>query len=386
MKVAVIVGSLTRSAGGLFNSVRMSSHYLLRQGVDVEVFGFERVDVASDLDAWLPIVPKPLGSSLRSVASRVGIPGALDDGKYDVVHQHGIWQPFSLNTRAWGKRNDRPVVVSPRGMLDAWAMQNSAWKKRIAMRLFEGSNLRNASCLHALNTSEMDTMRELGLDNPVAIIPNGVAPNEKDSMIKRPSAYLRDGRRKLLFLGRIHPKKGLNETLEGWAGAQQIDESLAKDWVLVIAGWDDGGHLNDLQRKADSLGLSGSVIFQGPAFGADKESILCHSDAFILASHSEGLPMSVLEAWSHGLPVLMTPECNLPEAFDVGAAIKISTDPVEIARKISTSLSDPGLSSYGETGMALVASKFTWKKISRDFASLYGWLAGASEKPDFVVT
>lgn len=384
MKVAIMVGSLTRSAGGLFNSVRLSSKYLLGQGVDVDVFGYERVDVASDLNEWLPIVPKPLGSSFRSIATRLGVPGALDAEDYDLVHQHGIWQPFSLSTRSWGKRLDRPVVISPRGMLDAWAMRNSAWKKRIAMRLFERSNLKSASCLHALNANEMETMRRLGLENPVAIIPNGVTPGVMERTIAPPDAYARESRRKLLFLGRLHPKKGLIETLDGWARAQGIDDSLAKDWVLVIAGWDDGGHLGELERHADSLGIAGSVMFSGPAFGAEKESILHHSDAFVLASHSEGLPMSVLEAWSHALPVLMTSACNLPEAFDIGAAIEISTAPEEMARTIAVSLTDPSLSYYGETGRELVSNKFTWERISRDLASLYGWLCGASDRPDFV--
>ena len=165
-----------------------------------------------------------------------------------------------------------------------------------------------------------------------------------------------------MYLGRIHPKKGLVNLLRAWASVARPQSSdfcpLSSDWTLTIAGWDQGGHEAELKRLATELeipwrdcreapsplrGEGGrkpdevdfsisafqrfSVFFLGPLFGAEKAAAYRSCDAFILPSFSEGLPMVVLEAWAYGKPVLMTPECNLPEGFAVSAAIRIETNP-----------------------------------------------------------
>ena len=130
-----------------------------------------------------------------------------------------------------------------------------------------------------------------------------------------------EGRKVLLYLGRLHPKKGLSILLRGWKEASKRE----RGWVLVIAGWDQGGHREELEQLARELKITDSVHFAGPLFGEARETAYQNANAFVLPSLSEGQPLVVLEAWSHARPVLMTPECNLPEGFEKRAAIRMNT-------------------------------------------------------------
>jgi poly(glycerol-phosphate) alpha-glucosyltransferase len=204
----------------------------------------------------------------------------------------------------------------------------------------------------------------------------------------------------LLFLGRIHPKKGLVALLKAWAEIQNPKSGIknSKDWELVIAGWDQGGHEAQLKNLCGELGLqvssrawqedlklnscklktsppeleSADVHFFGPAFGEEKDALLRSADAFVLPSFSEGLPMSVLEAWSYGLPMVMTPECNLPEGFASGAALEIrsSAGGFEGMRTL-IEMTDQERAAMGMRGRRLVEERFTWPKVAAQMKAVY---------------
>ena len=186
------------------------------------------------------------------------------------------------------------------------------------------------------------------------------------------------GRRIMLFLGRIHPKKGLMNLLQAWA---RLPADAA--WQLVVAGWDQGGHQQELETFAAAHGLRDRVTFVGPLHGPVKAAAYANANAFILPSFSEGLPMTVLEAWAHGLPVLMTPACNLPEGFAEGAAAEISTDPEMMARSLLRFMSagDHERAAFGLHGRALAENRFNWTRIAGEMLSVYRWVAGAGPRP-----
>lgn len=387
LSVAVLTASLGDRAGGLATSVPAGVNGVTRHGIEVHVLGLEepRLDLASlPYDrATLRAVPAWPTPGLRLAPA---LDRALARIDADVLHLQGLWLYPSIATLRWRLRTGRPVMISPHGMLDPWALNNSAWKKRLALAAFERRNLSGAACLHALAAGEVTAFRALGLAAPVAVIPNGVDPPAPRACAARPSCLEGDTRRVLLFLGRLHPKKGIAEALRAWAIAVRGAPALRRDWVFAIAGWDDGGHAAALRRLSSELGVAASVRFTGPVFGADKAALLEAADAFILPSHSEGLPMAVLEAWSHGCPVLMTRACNLPEGFAAGAAVEITTDPAEMAGVLATRLADPALAGLGTAGRALVAERFSWDRIGRDLAAVYRWLAGHGPIPACVVT
>jgi poly(glycerol-phosphate) alpha-glucosyltransferase len=134
--------------------------------------------------------------------------------------------------------------------------------------------------------------------------------------------------------------------------------------------------------------LDSDVIFWGAAFGKEKEDLLRSADAFVLPSFSEGLPMSVLEGWSYGLPVVMTPECNLPEGFAADAAIRIETSVESIAEGLGTlfSMNDADLMTMGAKGRGLVEERFTWKSVASQMREVYDWMLGGGVAPSSVIT
>lgn len=377
ISLGIALTSLSRLSGGLFHSVRRSALALAEAGLDVTVYGVEDIHTDEDLAAWAPLTPK--------VFPRVG-PAALGIGKgmarelkaarHDVVHQHGLWQFASIAALASGA----PVMISPRGMLDPWARANSGWKKTLAAALFERRNLHRAACLHALNASEVAAIRAYGLGNPIAEIPNGTDIPDLSAPRARPDWLPEDGKRTLLFLGRLHPKKGLAELLRGWAGLRDTAPELHVQWRLVIAGWDDGGHLETLHALAQELGL-GEVIFPGPLHGAAKDSAFAHADAFILPSFSEGLPMAVLEAWSWGLPVFMSEACNLPVGFTENAARRVEPIPDVLVKTLVEGLAAPDLDTMGARGRKLASQRFAWTPIAEQHIEAYEWMLQRGARP-----
>ncbi len=376
ISLGIVTGSMSRKAGGLFNSVRKSAIHLAQAGADVSVYALEDEYSREDRGEWAPLDPIVLPTRLAKVFPHApDMARTIAQGDHDVLHLHGLWQLHSRDVNRWKRRTGRPVMISPRGMLDPWALKNSGWKKKLVGAWFEDRNLREADCLHALNPSEATAMRAFGLANPIAVIPN--ATDLPDIAPRRES----EGRRTLLFLGRIHPKKGLAELVNAWALACSRRPSLRRDWQVVIAGWDDGGHAEPLAKQIAERGLEDSMTLPGPAFGAAKDTLLRDADAFILPSYSEGLPMSVLEAWAYRLPVLMTRQCNLPEGFAHGAAIEIETEPGALSSTLEQTLCDADLAPLGEAGRRLVEERFSWPRVAREHLAVYRWMISGGEAP-----
>jgi poly(glycerol-phosphate) alpha-glucosyltransferase len=269
-------------------------------------------------------------------------------------------------------------------------VRNSRAKKRVAGMLFEHAHLRHARCLHALNDSEYRAIRGYGLVNPVAIVPNGVDLPDSAGTKCEPdwSSSLPSDSRSLLFLGRIHPKKGLGNLLRAWAQAREECAAAASPWHLIIAGWEQGGHRQELEQLSATLGTRTSVHFVGPQFDEQKTASLARADAFILPSFSEGLPMAVLDAWSHRLPVLMTPQCNLPEGFAAQAAIGMAPEPVSICAALEELFAMTALErrAMGDRGRRLVEERFTWPALAASMCSVYSWILGRGPMPACVVT
>jgi poly(glycerol-phosphate) alpha-glucosyltransferase len=403
MHTLCLLESISRADGGIFEAeCALQRELFVGQGVQVDVVGLEDCYTSEDLSRWLPLKPQ---------AVKTKGPGALGyssellsamDSKADILYAATLWKYPSWVSLQWSERTGKPMMVAPHGSLDLWALKNSAWKKRLAAMLFKNRQLHKATCLRALCQSEAYAIRAYGLPQPIAIIPNGVALPEEEKVEGERWKVEKGGGKTLLFLGRIHPKKGLPNLIRAFKQAlDSRPSSLDVPWQLVIAGWDQGGHEAELMKLCEELDLrvesresrveshhSGSeVIFHGPAFGEEKKTLLRRADAFVLPSFSEGLPMSVLEAWSYQLPVVMTPECNLPEGFAADAAIRIETGVESIAEGLETlfSMNDDDLRTMGAKGRVLVEERFTWKTIAVQMREVYDWMLGGGTPPGSVI-
>ncbi len=371
------MSSLSRLGGGLVSSASHLAQSLARKS-RVKIFGWLDEFTEADGAAWLPLNPQAFpvsGPHAFGYAPSLG--KALRTDPVDILHTHGLWTYPSVATR----HAHKPYLVSAHGMLDAWALQNSRWKKRMAGWFFENAHLRRAACLHALCPAEAEAFRAYGLTNPICVIPNGVdLPEELVEGDPPWSRSIPSDHKVLLYLGRLHPKKGLLNLLHAWSDSQ------SHPWHLVIAGWDQGGYETELRELTRRLGLEKSVHLSGPLFGTSKSAAYRGADAFILPSYSEGLPMVVLEAWAYSKAVLMTRECNLSMGFEAQAALEIRPSQDGIAEGLRSlfSIKDEAREKMGLRGKELVATHFNWVTIADQMHAVYEWVLGGG-KPSSIL-
>lgn len=396
MRLLITMSSISRMAGGLYSSVRHLAKNLTDKGVQIDVLALQDRYAEEDSGAWAPVVPRVFKSmDVLNFRFSPQLIRAVMANKYaDMVHSHGLWQSPDLAAYLWACRHKKPSIVSPHGMLDAWAVGHSKWKKRMALALFEREHIENAACLHALTEQEMNSLRTFGLNNPVCVIPNGVdlPPQEEVSSgngpLMPPGLPAGDKRKMLFYLGRLHPKKNLPNLLHAWALLCKQKPVRCAEWVLVIAGWDESGHRHRLEQLIKDLRIQSSVILPGPLYDEAKDAWYRRVSAFVLPSMSEGLPVSVLEAWSYSVPVLMTEQCNLPKGFETQAAIKTGIDVQSISRGLDELTGMPAveLAAMGCRGRRLVAEEYSWDRISSRMLLVYKWLVGGGARPDCVFT
>lgn len=292
------------------------------------------------------------------------------------VHIHGLWEGSTAAAVGAARRAGRPYVISAHGMLEPWALRNKRWKKQVYAALVERGNVGGATCLHALTEAEVEDYRRFGARGPIAVIPNGVSVPQGAG----PEPFLAQhpelrGRRIVLFLGRIHFKKGLDILVEAWG---RISESHPEA-RLVLAGPDSENTRAAVERHIAALGLASSVCLPGMLRGAEKWSAMAAAEAFVLPSYSEGLSVSALEAMGMGLPVILTTHCHLPEAARAGAGWEIPSEVGALTSVLQQMLGQPVAANraMGANGQRLVRDRFTWNAVGAQMRAVYALAAGA---------
>ena len=305
----------------------------------------------------------------------------------DVVHNHSLWMlPNSYASRI-AKKYHKPVVITVHGALEPWAIQHSGWKKQLAGKWFQFRDLHEADCLHVNSLQELEGIRQFGLRNPVAIIPNGINWDQFATLPSPDSFYANrpelKGKRIVLFMARLHKKKGLMHLLESWEKLH----SQFQDWHLCIAGPDDG-YESFVREFVQIRNLSDTVSLLGVLRGEEKRQALVAAECFVQPSFSEGFSMSVLEAMASGKPVLITPGCNFPEAMQSGCAIEVEPNAESTSQGLRQLLmmSRDQLAAMGARGRELVMEGYTWESVAQRTLHLYRWLLGLDSQPHFVET
>lgn len=322
---------------------------------------------------------KCVGTSLSILRtlSNLAVGGFLNDAirQADVVQIHGLWQRHCVTTGILARRHRKPIVISAHGMLEPWALRNKSWKKWPYSLLLERPNLRQAAVLRALTVAEVDNYRQFGLSNPVVVIPNAVDTPPKAS----PDLFLSNwprlrGQRVVLYLSRIHYKKGVDILAKAWARiAAQFPDAH-----LVIAGPDSEATQSTVEQLVKEGSIGDRVTFTGPVYGELKASLLSAASLFVLPSHSEGFSLAILESLAAGVPVIITDHCNFPEVAQSGSGWIIAPTLLELERSLREALETTAsdLSSRGQRGRQLVQDNYSWSRVGQQMADVYDWVLG----------
>jgi glycosyltransferase involved in cell wall biosynthesis len=294
--------------------------------------------------------------------------------KADIVQIHGLWTGHSSATLDFASKFWKPAIVSAHGMLDGWALQHKKWKKVPYSALIERRKLSRVTCLRALTRVEAENYRAFGLSSPIAIIPNGISAPDHVS----PCEFLRqyphlEGKKIVLFLGRLHKKKGVDLLAKAW----HMVSTRLPDAHLVIAGPDDGP-LGQQLRRSIRTSRSASITICGMLTGSLKWSALAAASAFVLPSFSEGLSMAILEALWQKLPVLITRQCNFREIENLECTFLIEPSVSNIAEGLLDMLSRPAgeLHARGGIGAEFVQANYRWPIAGEQMADVYDWMLG----------
>jgi glycosyltransferase involved in cell wall biosynthesis len=301
----------------------------------------------------------------------------------DAVHVHGLWLPHSIGARSAAAKLNKPVVSSVHGMLEAWELRNKRLKKSIYASLFERPSLARSHCFRALSEQEAADYRRFGLRNPVAVVPNGIGELQRIN----PEAFFRRypetaGTSLVLFLGRVHYKKGILNLLRAWPSVWRRHSGAH----LVVAGPDCDGTLKMAKEIVSRQALHRDVTFCGVLSGEVKLAALSAARVFCLPSYSEGQSVAVLEALSIGLPVVITPACNVDGVQENGAGLVTSNDPLSLAGALGDvlSLSSADWCTMSESARRLAGTRYNWTAIGSSMHAVYSWVLGG-ERPACVV-
>jgi glycosyltransferase involved in cell wall biosynthesis len=302
----------------------------------------------------------------------------------DALHIHGIWQEHCAVAGDLALASGKPYLIAAHGMLEPWAFKSKGWKKRLYWELSEKRRLTGAGCLRALTVAEGEQYRALGLRVPVAVIPNGVTVPDQITPEPFFERYpeLR-GRKIVLFLGRLHPKKGIHMLCESWAKVcREFPDSH-----LVMAGPDFDGVQAALEAQIHRDGAASQVTFSGMLRGDEKWGALSAATTFALPSYSEGFSMAVLEALGVGLPVIVSKFCYFPEVqkYQCGWTIDPQPAPLENALRECLSASTEERETMALRGRRLIAEQFSWPVIGESTAAVLDWMLGGGAPPPCVV-
>lgn len=378
MRILQIVPSLEQEASGPSYSVPQLANALADRGHDVRLLSVggqaPSVDVRCQqtrfANDWSS--PRVLKHLWASREMKAALPALAAEA--DIVHAHGLWAMPNVYPARAAKRAGRPYVISPRGTLGPAALRFSAMRKRLFWLALQGGAVRSARAFHATSESEHGEIRDFGLGQPVILAPNGI---ELPSLSPRPAPPARTA----LYVGRVHPKKGLENLIAAWARAAPSHTG----WSLRIVGPGDERYLDQLRRLAAQSGAP-HIAFEGGVYGQDKQHAYRDADLFVMPTLNENFGMTVAEALAHATPVVCTkgaPWAGLT-AHGAGWWIDHGVEPLTAALDKAMTLDRDALAEMGLAGRRWMADEFSWPAVAARMEAAYQWILDGGSPPPSV--
>ena len=386
MRVLHVTNSLAAAEGGVVEAVRGWTAAQARLGLEITLLAPvtaqesslirpEGVIVETFPASWLARWWNGYAPKLKDAASRA-VAGV------DLVHLHNLWHYPQFATYLACRRQGIPYVVTPHGTLKPAALRYKALRKRVFMTLFQRWVLRHAAALHAITNEEADHFRRFSPNVPIVVLPNGVDVNAFQDLPPRPVLDQRfptlQGHRVILFLGRLHSIKRLDVLCRAFVRLA----SERGDVRLLVAGHDSTGYSETLRKILASDDALDKVVFAGFLEGELKLAALGGADLFVLPSQTEVRGLAALEAMVCGLPVVISEQCDFPEAVHARAALAVDMTPESLTATLIDLLDDPQRRrEMGDRARRFVEKGFDWTPLAKQMASLYERVVAESRAP-----
>lgn len=294
----------------------------------------------------------------------------------DIVHVHTLWSPLNVSTRSACARHGRPYVLMPHGMLDPYSLSVKALKKSMYMQTFERHNVARADRMIYTTPEEERLANLAGLRLPIGqLVPLGASASSASKSVLR-AQFLASfpqaaGKRILLFLGRLHFKKGLDRILSCVHSLRPVIPNL----LLLIAGDGEAGYTKDLRQAVSDLALDDHVLFAGRLDGDMKWASFAAAELFLLPSRQENFAITIAEAMQMGVPVIVTDKVNTwPYVEEAGAGIVLDERRVDalLPQAIAELLRDDAARArMGEQGSRYARKELTWPGSIRKLLACY---------------
>jgi len=389
LKVLHVIPSVSPRRGGPSQAVIEMVCALRQSGVDAEI-ATTNDDVESLLDVtiesktkyqhvpiqffnrWSPPKFLPLRVPLREFTYSWGFQHWLKKHihEYDVVHIHAIFSFCSSYTMWLARRKNVPYVVRPIGQLEHWSLTQSSRRKTYYLDLIERNNLSAANCVQFTSNSERTQALEVIPNLTSEVLPLGLnipLPITQASRKMRERWHIERGAPVILFMSRLHPKKGLELLLDALAVVDNLP------FQLVIAGDGDDEYQRGLEAKVAELGINDCITFVGFVQGTEKNLLLQGADLFALTSHSENFGIAVLEALASGTAALVSSSVALSEQIaqhKLGFVTELSVN--SIRHQLIDALVDIDTTQeLGRNAHDFVEQHFRWSVIAQRLSKIY---------------
>jgi len=382
MKVLQVVSSLAAGFGGPSTAVWELCRELARQGEDVTIFTTDadtvgRMKIGLDTPVAIDRVKIfyfPL-QGMSNYKFSFPLARALKEmtGLFDIIHIHALFQFSTLVASYYCRRYNKPYIITPHGHLDPFNFKKRPWVKYTYLSLFDSFSLKKASAIHFTSEGEKQSAINLGFNLSSVVIPLGINPEDFYQLPEygsfRSKYPLLKDKKLILFLSRIHAKKGLDILTEAFG--KLLEER--DDIYLVIAGPDCDNYADKVKGWLSRKSALSRVIFTGMLFGRDKLALFRDSDIFVLPSYSENFSLATVEAMACGLPVVVSDKVNIAsEISGAGAGLVIATDHRQLASALRRLLDEAKLrQELGSRARELVKDRFTWENNTKALVKFY---------------
>lgn len=281
----------------------------------------------------------------------------------DVFHTNSCWMPVSALTAIWAKEAGYRVVYTPHGMLEPWCMQRNRWKKIPATWMFQRKGLQVSDVIHATSELEQQNLLKLGWNQNVCVVPNCVQIDQ----IQMKQSWQRT--RTILYLSRIHPKKGIPFLIEAVARLKV----LLRGYCIRVVGPGETSYVETLRVKAHALGVGDMLLFESPVFGDAKWDLYRTADLFVLPTYSENFGIVIAESLACGTPVITTHGTPWEDlnTHRCGWWVEVGTEPLVDALKEFLNCDDSEIAQMGQRGRQLVTEKYASQAVAEAMLSLY---------------